>query len=49
MKLMLTDETVSLLNEIYGSSIKSAEAVDWKIDLNSCGCSGDCGSNWQRS
>lgn len=45
----LSSKTVSSINNRYSENVKSLEGKRWQINANRCGCSGDCGSNWQRS
>ena len=47
MNFKLTN--LSSINEKYGKTMKLLQNTTWEICANSCGCSGDCGSNWMRS
>lgn len=40
---------LSNLNDIYGKTMEQLNDTTWSISANSCGCSGDCGSNWMRA
>ena len=46
MNFKLTN--LSSINEKYGKTMKLLQDTTWEICANSCGCSGDCGSNWMR-
>ena len=41
-------ENLSIIEEKYGKEMKQLENTVWEVCANSCGCSGDCGSNWMR-
>lgn len=49
MKLKLSTVNISNLEQMYGQHIEMLNGTTWQIALNSCGCSGDCGSNWMKS
>lgn len=49
MNLKLSENQFSQLTQMYGEQIAALEGSIWHIVLNCCGCSGDCGSNWQQS
>lgn len=38
-----------IINELYGKTMEMLKSTTWEICANSCGCSGDCGSNWMQS
>ena len=40
---------LSTINQKYGKTIEQMKDATWEIYANSCGCSGDCGSNWMQS
>ena len=40
---------LSTINQKYGKTIEQMKDAAWEIYANSCGCSGDCGSNWMQS
>ena len=40
---------LSTINQKYGKTIEQMQDATWEIYANSCGCSGDCGSNWMQS
>ena len=47
MNFKLTN--LSSINKKYGKTMKLLQDTTLEICANSCGCSGDCGSNWMRS
>lgn len=47
MNFKLTN--LSAINEKYGRTMEQLKDTTWEICANSCGCTGDCGSNWMRS
>lgn len=49
MSFKLSGSVLDSLNKAYGEDIESLNGTVWHIALDCCGCSGDCGSNWQRS
>lgn len=49
MNLELSEVNISNLEETYGKQIEMIKDQTWQIELNCCGCSGDCGSDWMRS
>lgn len=40
---------LSVINEKYDRIIELLKDTTWEICSNSCGCPGDCGSNWMQS
>lgn len=49
MNFKLTQEAIISINEKYSKRIQELANTEWELSSNSCGCSGDCGSNWMRS
>lgn len=49
MNFKLSSEAVTSINRKYGKTIAKVAGKTWTVSANSCGCSGDCGSNWMRS
>ena len=47
MNFKLTN--LAAINEKYGRTMEQLQDTTWEVCTNSCGCSGDCGSNWIRS
>ena len=47
MNFKLTN--LAAINEKYGRTMEQLKDTTWEVCTNSCGCSGDCGSNWMRS
>ena len=47
MNFKLTN--LSAINQKYGKTMEQLKGSIWEVCANSCGCSGDCGSNWMRS
>lgn len=39
---------LSTIMEKYGKMMEQLKDSKWEVVANSCGCSGDCGSNWMR-
>lgn len=49
MNFKLSQSAVTSINEKYGEKIQELTKTEWKVSANSCGCTGDCGSNWMQS
>lgn len=49
MNLKLSKGDFANLNKIYEQRLEKLKDKTWQISLNSCGCSGDCGTNWMKS
>ncbi|MCS2261842.1 hypothetical protein NXV46_12315 [Bacteroides thetaiotaomicron] len=47
MNFKLTN--LSAIQQKYGKTMEMLKDTTWGICANSCGCSGDCGSNWMQS
>ena len=45
----LDDSNVRLLMNGGDKTMEQLKGSIWEVCANSCGCSGDCGSNWMRS
>lgn len=45
----LTAQVINDLSAMYSSDIACLKSSIWKVAMDCCGCSGDCGSNWQQS
>lgn len=42
-------KNLSVITEMYGKTMQQLEDTTWEVCANSCGCSGDCGTNWMQS
>ncbi|WP_300796340.1 hypothetical protein [uncultured Bacteroides sp.] len=40
---------LSAISKKYGKTMEQMKSTTWEVYANSCGCSGDCGSNWMQS
>lgn len=40
---------LSVITQKYSEVMEQLKDTTWDICANSCGCSGDCGSNWMQS
>lgn len=49
MNFKLSQNTIISINEKYSEKIQKLEKLKWELSANSCGCTGDCGSNWMQS
>lgn len=49
MNFKLSQKAIASINEKYSEKIQKLASIQWHLSTNSCGCSGDCGSNWMRS
>lgn len=49
MNFKLSQKAVISINAKYSKKIQELANTKWEVSTNSCGCTGDCGSNWMRS
>ena len=49
MNFKLSQKAVISSNTKYSKKIQELANTKWEVSANSCGCTGDCGSNWMRS
>lgn len=48
MNFKLSQKAVTSIHVKYSKKIQELANTKWEVSANSCGCTGDCGSNWMR-